>query len=150
MKRAESAFQRRTRQLFGWHRQRARKYGVELDYDLSAFREIAWRAVLDIDGPYPKRCPFCGITITAETFGVDHNQPVARGGEHRLANLTVCCQPCNSAKGPLTGNEFAQLMSVVASWPSEIAKHTLARLKAGARVAKLNLKVAKSEPRIAA
>lgn len=134
----EDVFARRTRQLYAWHRQRARKHGTSLDYDLSAFRELA-AAALDRGV-----CLWCFGPITAEDFGVDHTQPVARGGGHRLMNLTVCCQPCNRAKGPLTPGEYGELLGVIRGWPVEIARHTLARLKAGARMAKLNLRTAKA------
>jgi hypothetical protein len=137
------AFARRTCQLYGWHRQRARKYGTELDYDLAAFRLLV-KAALCTTLCGQGWCPFCLTTITAEDFGVDHIQPVARGGGHRLVNLTVCCQPCNRAKGPLTPGEYGELLGVIRGWPGEIARHTLARLKAGARMAKLNLRTAKA------
>lgn len=44
---------------------------------------------------------------------------------------------CNSAKGPLDDVEFRMLLGLMDQWHPVVAKNTLARLKAGSRLAKL-------------
>jgi 5-methylcytosine-specific restriction endonuclease McrA len=71
---------------------------------------------------------------------VDHINPVARQGEHAYGNLRVVCMACNSAKGPLTIAEWDDLLELLASWPAPIAANTLARLRAGGRQARLQMR----------
>jgi 5-methylcytosine-specific restriction endonuclease McrA len=79
-------------------------------------------------------CPDCGGPLTTANFSLDHRHPVCRGGGHALANLAVTCAACNRAKGPLTAAEYRQLLALLAAWPAEARRHTLARLRAGGRV----------------
>ncbi len=43
---------------------------------------------------YGDKCVYCGDPMT----GVDHLQPLSKGGEHTLENLAPCCGECNSLK----------------------------------------------------
>lgn len=47
-------------------------------------------------------CHYCGVSIPQ----VEHRTPRSRGGSNRLDNLVLACQPCNSAKGTMTDEEF--------------------------------------------
>lgn len=56
-------------------------------------------------------CHYCGAPlgwghplVTAPQ--VEHRIPRSRGGSNRLGNLVLACQPCNSAKGTMTDEEF--------------------------------------------
>jgi hypothetical protein len=40
---------------------------------------------------------------------------------------------CNEIKGALTEAEFASLLALLATWPEEARRATLARLRAGGR-----------------
>src|SRR5947209_5509699 len=125
-----SSFAKRTSDAVHHHRLRAAAEGASLDYDLADLRRLT-RAALDA-GP----CPFCGRPLTDRNFSFDHAEPVCRGGAFDFANLTVCCLDCNAAKGPLTMGEFTALLAVLAHWPEDARRNTLARLRAGARSAK--------------
>lgn len=49
------------------------------------------------------RCYYCGST---ENVGVDHLEPMARGGGHDIDNLVPACRRCNSSKCALPIEEF--------------------------------------------
>jgi 5-methylcytosine-specific restriction endonuclease McrA len=55
-------------------------------------------------------CAYCTVTLNwhQRSFcpSIDHCIPLARGGRHRVENITVCCVACNEMKGTLTAEEF--------------------------------------------
>jgi hypothetical protein len=72
--------------------------------------------------------------LTPEGFGLDHATPTSRGGGWGLSNLRVVCMRCNETKGALTEDELTALLALLARWPDEARRGTLARLRAGGRV----------------
>ena len=44
-----------------------------------------------------RECAYCGKKDVP--LQVEHIQPKANGGSHRVSNLTLACQPCNQKKG---------------------------------------------------
>jgi 5-methylcytosine-specific restriction endonuclease McrA len=119
-------FMIRTRSIYSNQQQRSRKFGCSLPYTLAEFRKHITPGVND------PRCRYCGYLMISETlFTVDHAIPLSRGGSWELANLVVCCAACNAAKGPLTSQEFAQLLFLLGRWPPEAQTDTLRRLKIG-------------------
>lgn len=120
-------FGRRTASIY--RNQRVRSNGAAMDYQLPDLRALVLQA---IDTP----CPGCGRLLTARTFGIDHARPVGRGGTWLFENLAVLCMGCNTAKGPLTADEWAALLAAIAPWPETVRRNLLARLKAGSRFAK--------------
>lgn len=51
-------------------------------------------------------CHYCQNGALFEFWTVDHKIPLCRGGNSHATNLVGCCLNCNSAKGPLTEEEF--------------------------------------------
>lgn len=51
-----------------------------------------------------RRCAYCRAENTP--LQVEHLVPRARGGSHRVSNLTIACQPCNQDKGNRTAEEY--------------------------------------------
>ncbi|MEI6776862.1 MAG: RNA-guided endonuclease IscB [Chloroflexales bacterium] len=51
-----------------------------------------------------RRCAYCGAKDTR--LQVEHIVPRARGGSHRISNLTLACEPCNTKKETQTAKEF--------------------------------------------
>lgn len=51
-------------------------------------------------------CPYCGIKFsdvipdkfTQKQINLDHMDPLDKGGEHSIRNVTYCCAPCNIKK----------------------------------------------------
>ena len=85
-------------------------YSPEMARDPDRFRPGAkrpWvpldiqRAVFRRDG---RRCAYCGSI--KGPFHLDHVLPWSRGGQHTVENLTVACQPCNTAKSDMTLDEW--------------------------------------------
>lgn len=44
------------------------------------------------------QCRLCGITLTPDTFELDHIVPLKLGGPHIWSNVQVLCGPCNRRK----------------------------------------------------
>ena len=44
-------------------------------------------------------CCWCGKKLDEATATLEHIIPHARGGGHETENLTLACEPCNSARG---------------------------------------------------
>ncbi len=51
-----------------------------------------------------RRCAYCGATSVP--LQIEHVLPRSRGGSNRASNLTLSCEPCNTAKGTRTAAEF--------------------------------------------
>jgi 5-methylcytosine-specific restriction endonuclease McrA len=51
-----------------------------------------------------RRCAYCGARNIP--LQVEHIIPRARDGSNRVRNLTTACEPCNTAKGTRTAEEF--------------------------------------------
>lgn len=94
----------RARRLLSDQRTRARKNGAALDYTL--------RDVQQLLAEHPL-CDYCRTPVAWDA-SLDHRTPIARGGRHALANLSVCCRRCNSLKGALTEAEFRELLVLLA------------------------------------
>ena len=51
-----------------------------------------------------RKCAYCGKQNVP--LEIEHIVPKARGGSNRVSNLTLACEPCNTAKGTQTAAEF--------------------------------------------
>jgi 5-methylcytosine-specific restriction endonuclease McrA len=51
-----------------------------------------------------RRCAYCGASNVP--LQIEHILPRSRGGTDRASNLTLACEPCNTAKGTRTAAEF--------------------------------------------
>jgi 5-methylcytosine-specific restriction endonuclease McrA len=127
MSKKKKTFIRRSYDIYRHQRDRAKP--IELDYTLEDLRELV-STYLDA------KCPHCESKLTVRNFGIDHNLPVVRGGEHKLDNLRVMCMSCNTIKGPLTSIEFMKLLQFLKTLPLDIETNIKARMKAGSRIAK--------------
>jgi 5-methylcytosine-specific restriction endonuclease McrA len=125
-----SVFIKRTGQMIRNQAVRARSLGRFLDYDLLALRTEV-RKALD-----RRLCCYCRRELTASNFGADHMDPVSRGGSFNLDNLAFPCMDCNAAKGSMDKEEYLSLLNLMAHWHPNVRANVLARLKAGARIAK--------------
>lgn len=79
-------------------------------------------------------CPYCKGTFTIRQLSVDHCHPASRKGRHVSHNLCFCCQECNQAKGPLTAEEFMQLVAVVSLFEPVARNNVIRRLRAGGKL----------------
>lgn len=124
-----TTFMKRTYSIFTHQRKRARKSESEqhLDYDLEGLR-------IEVEANLPQGCFYCLQPITEETFSCDHGHPVSRGGSFALANIYVCCRPCNEAKGNMTVEEFQTVYEALRRMPDQVRKDVIKRLRAGGKV----------------
>lgn len=123
----ERLFKVRTANIYNSQKRRAKADGQELDYTLEALRNI-------VQGQLEEgECPYCRCLLKIQNLSVDHDEPLSRGGEHRLHNLDVVCEKCNLAKGILTGQEYVELLRVLNGWPASVRQDVLGRLRAGGR-----------------
>jgi 5-methylcytosine-specific restriction endonuclease McrA len=51
-----------------------------------------------------RACAYCGAK--GVPLQIEHIRPKALGGSDRISNLTLCCEPCNQAKGALPVEDF--------------------------------------------
>lgn len=123
----EAAFIRRTQNGFQDLKRRAKKDGLQVSYSIAEFRNHVRGA---------SHCPYCGALLTVDTYSLDHAIPVSREVSpriHALANLAVCCQRCNEVKGPMSADEFMQLLGLINGFYLAARSNLLARLRAGAK-----------------
>jgi hypothetical protein len=66
----------------------ARKAGAKVEKISLDQMRLRWKA-------FGGRCAYCG---ESEAKTVDHVQPLATGGPHRLNNMVPCCKRCNPSK----------------------------------------------------
>lgn len=55
------------------------------------------------------RCWYCGEMLNqtgAQSFEIDHIQPISKGGDNDPSNLVASCRMCNGEKGDMTLKEF--------------------------------------------
>lgn len=71
-----------------------------------------------------KKCVYCGNDAT----GFDHIVPISRGGTDDDSNLVLCCQRCNSAKGPKELSDFLNTTAIDLDYDSIMADPNLRRM----------------------
>lgn len=67
-----------------------------------------WKQLYSIDGKFT--CCYCLKEFPIADATRDHKIPKSRGGKTTPENIVVCCEKCNSQKGALTPDEYAQWM----------------------------------------
>jgi 5-methylcytosine-specific restriction endonuclease McrA len=115
------------RRSYGMFKNTEKRFGVKLPFGMQSFREWIQR---DIGKP----CRYCHAMVTVKTFSADHEQPISRGGELLLSNITVICLSCNKAKGNMTGPEFRRFMEFLQSFEQSVRVDIYGRLKAGGAI----------------
>lgn len=61
-----------------------------------------------------RQCCYCGKKDTP--LQVEHIHPKSRGGSNRVGNLTLACEPCNTAKGARDIRDFLSGKPKVLNW----------------------------------
>jgi len=107
-------------------RARQLKREHEIDFTVEDLRE---RARYTLSRQW--HCTHCKQALRAENLAFDHETPITRGGSFGRANLDEICKGCNAKKGSLTGAEFSDLLSTLASFPAVARRDILTRLGIG-------------------
>jgi hypothetical protein len=120
----EKLLRKRVKASLDAHRRRAAADRQPLEYDLAALLDL-------VNGE--DRCAYCDAWLTVTTFAPDHAMPTSRTANYTSGNVAVTCEPCNSAKGLLSAQEFLALLALVAGWHPWARADLLARLRAGGK-----------------
>ena len=80
------------------HSYKARRRAIEKGGDST-------KAITSWFKAQPKICNWCGCDCK-DNASIDHIKALARGGEHRIANLCISCLPCNVKKNCRDAEEF--------------------------------------------
>ena len=48
------------------------------------------------------RCMMCDLPFRRRELTLDHIRAIARGGDDKIENLQLLCEPCNQTKGQTT------------------------------------------------
>jgi 5-methylcytosine-specific restriction endonuclease McrA len=107
---------------------RVRWHGVPVPYTSDEF--ATW--LLDKIGCNAFLCPYCNAPLDVLSMTLDHDFPLAAGGDNSFGNLVPCCSDCNGLKHTLTGDEYLMLRKALRNLPPKIEANVLARLRAGA------------------
>jgi len=121
-----STFLRRTSNIYHSQKRRAKAAGIQIDYTLDGLRDI-------IQAAMGEPCPYCGEVLKPSNISVDHRTPTSRTGPHTIANTVVCCEACNQRKGPLTEEEYTEMLALILEWPQPARQSVLTRLRAGGK-----------------
>lgn len=106
----EDFVKHKSRQLRSNWRQRAKGLGQDPDSVPTATEIAAW-----LHEQTPWTCWYTGEALGRE-FGVDHLQPLDRGGSFDLDNVALTIPEVNVAKGAMTEHEFQELLDMVRDW----------------------------------
>jgi 5-methylcytosine-specific restriction endonuclease McrA len=91
-------------------RWRARRYGQTSHEDA---KEAAER-VRNLKSGLIGTCTYCQKELPMKQMTIDHIRPLARGGLHVAANLTLSCRPCNSSKNDkILGEQWGNITQPV-------------------------------------
>lgn len=94
----------------GTARRRARVAGAAVNdwgharqpRELAQLEGDVWRAALLAE--YGDRCAYCGDRGPA--LELEHDVPIALGGDHTWRNIVPACRTCNASKSDTTGAAF--------------------------------------------
>lgn len=106
------------------HRARAKKDMQCLDYGLADLERLARRTVA---------CPYCGAVLNPGGISFDHRTPLSRRADYRLANVAVCCPPCNCSKGCMSADEYLAMLALLKTFHPAAWGDVLGRLRGGGR-----------------
>ena len=71
------------------------------------------------------QCCYCMTSLTTETITMEHIIPLQYGGTNDISNLTIACQPCNSARGSQTIGAYLAQNNIDPSETSTIIQQAL-------------------------
>lgn len=122
-----SAFMRKTASIFNGMKTRAKKLNMPFAYTLQQTRDAIAPRIDTL-------CPYCEkVKLTVATITVDHDVPIARGGEIGMRNTWAVCKSCNWQKGMLTKEEFIKLLFLLEDFPQVAQADIKRRLTIGGK-----------------
>jgi hypothetical protein len=106
------------------------KYAIALPFSLTDFRRFCLERM---GGSWDMavQCIYCTRWLNAQTFVVDHREPLRYGGSLGLDNLDLVCDECNAIKGSLSSAAFRRLLGLVILLHPQDANEIVGRMKDG-------------------
>lgn len=100
----------------------------ELPFTALDLARFLWRWC----GLNARPCPYCGRPVDILSLTLDHKMPRSRGGALGIENLEPCCTDCNSLKGAMDVEEFAELRAWLVTVSPFLREHITTRLRQSA------------------
>jgi len=106
------------------------KYDLPLPFSLIEFRVFC---LTRMGGSWDMavRCVYCSGWLNAQTFVIDHREPLRYGGSLGLENLDLVCEECNAIKGSLSSNAFRRLLALLVELHAQDSREIVGRMKDG-------------------
>lgn len=96
----------------------------------SALEYYEWLKTLVVDNLY-FICAYSKEKIRIDGSHIEHKVPLTRGGSNKIDNLCISSRYMNTSKGPMTDDEFFQLLKLVSNWEDKGKNTILSRLNFG-------------------
>ena len=102
-------------------KRRSKEYEVICNISLKEIREILYQA-------YGKDCKYCTSRLVLNNIVCDHITPLSLGGGSIPRNLQMICARCNTRKGPLTDEQFSDLLAFLINKDELVSGYILRKL----------------------
>ena len=73
-------------------------------------------------------CKYCIRRLVLNNIVCDHITPLSLGGGSIPSNLQMICARCNTRKGPLTDNQFSDLLAFLSTKDELVSGYILRKL----------------------
>jgi len=102
-------------------KKRSKEYEVEFNISLVSIRELFL-------SNYGSSCKYCIRVLDVRTMVCDHVVPLSCGGPSTLINLEMICRRCNTRKGPLTSDEYQEVVNWLNLQPEQVSSYIFRKL----------------------
>tara|TARA_Y100001938_G_scaffold48260_1_gene67245 strand:+ start:733 stop:1215 length:483 start_codon:yes stop_codon:yes gene_type:complete len=102
-------------------KRRSKEYEVEFNISLQEIRDLFLR-------DYGSPCKYCSCVLTVANMVCDHVVPLSCGGPSTLLNVEMICRRCNTRKGPLTSDEYTEVVNWLQLQPEQVSSYIFRKL----------------------
>ena len=102
-------------------KRRSKEYEVICNISLKEIRESLYQA-------YGQNCKYCTSRLVLNNIVCDHITPLSLGGGSIPRNLQMICARCNTRKGPLTDEQFSDLLAFLLNKDELVSGYILRKL----------------------
>ena len=100
---------------------RSKEYEVVFNITLPEIRRLLLRA-------YGNKCKYCGDVLDVRNMVCDHMVPLSCGGPSTVSNVEMICRRCNTRKGPLTSEQYHEIVNWLNLQPEQVSSYILRKL----------------------
>ena len=102
-------------------KRRSKEYEVVFKISLPEIRRLLLRA-------YGSKCKYCRNILDVRNMVCDHMVPLSCGGPSTLPNVEMICRRCNTRKGPLTSEQYHEIVNWLNLQPEQVSSYILRKL----------------------